>query len=87
MNRKVNFAEIVIRDIEGHEQKADVRQVLGNMLYMQGQDIEDCELGSRIYHQDVGEPTDIDDRQAAVISRFAERLPYVMRTAIRQSVQ
>lgn len=36
--KKVNFKELVIADIEGKEQKIDVSKLLGNQLYMEGQD-------------------------------------------------
>lgn len=87
MSKKVNFAEIIIRDINGKEQKADVRQLLGNLLYMQGNNIEECELGSAIYHQKDDEPLELDVKQAATLTAFAERVPYVMRQGIKQSVQ
>ena len=97
MTKKVNFAEIIIRDINGQEQKADVRVMLGNMLYMQGQNIEECELGQAIYHSgkktnDGGggegpEALELSDKQCAIIKQFAERLPYVMRTGLIEAVK
>ena len=41
---KVNFAKIIIKDIEGRDVQADFQRQLGNQLYMQGRDIEECEL-------------------------------------------
>ena len=89
MTKKVNFAEIIIRDINGQEQKADVRQLLGNMLYMQGQNIEECELGQAIFHSgnEGPEALDLDDKQQKIITDFAERLPYVMRTGLIEAVK
>ena len=89
MTKKVNFAEIIIRDINGQEQKADVRQLLGNMLYMQGQNIEECELGQVIFHSgsEGPEEIDLDDKQQKIITDFAERLPYVMRTGLIEAVK
>ena len=89
MSKKVNFAEIIIRDINGQEQKADVRVMLGNMLYMQGQNIEECELGQAIYHSGNEGPTELElsDKQCAIIKQFAERLPYVMRTGLIEAVK
>ena len=49
MTRKINFKEIAVKDINGNEQKVDVSQLLGNQLYMEGQNIEECELGKKIY--------------------------------------
>lgn len=89
MSKKVDFKNIVIRDINGQETKADVTALFGNMLYMQGQNIEECELGQAIYHQgDEGpEALELNDKQVAIVKAYAERLPYVMRTGIKEAVQ
>jgi hypothetical protein len=89
MSKKVDFKNIVIRDINGQETKADVTALFGNMLYMQGQNIEECELGQAIYHQgDEGpEALELNDKQVAIVKTYAERLPYVMRTGIKEAVQ
>jgi hypothetical protein len=89
MSKKVDFRNIVIRDINGQETKADVTALFGNMLYMQGQNIEECELGQAIYHQgDEGpEALELNDKQVAIVKTYAERLPYVMRTGIKEAVQ
>ena len=89
MSKNVDFKNIVIRDINGQETKADVTALFGNMLYMQGQNIEECELGQAIYHQgDEGpEALELNDKQVAIVKTYAERLPYVMRTGIKEAVQ
>lgn len=89
MSKKVDFRNVTIRDINGQETKADVTALFGNMLYMQGQNIEECELGQAIYHQgDEGpEVLELNDKQVAIVKAYAERLPYVMRTAIKEAVQ
>ena len=89
MSKKVDFRNIVIRDINGQETKADVTALFGNMLYMQGQNIEECELGQAIYHQgDEGpEALELNDKQVDIVKTYAERLPYVMRTGIKEAVQ
>jgi len=89
MSKKVDFKNIVIRDINGQETKADVTALFGNMLYMQGQNIEECELGQAIYHQgDEGpEALELNDKQVAIVKTYAERLPYVIRTGIKEAVQ
>ena len=79
---KVDFSNIVVRDINGQEQKADVRQMLGNMLYMQGNNIDECELGQAIYHQEADAPIELPDKQCDIIRQFAQRLPYVMRQGL-----
>ena len=86
MSKKVDFRNIVIRDINGQETKADVTALFGNMLYMQGQNIEECELGQRIYHQG-NDALELSDEQVGIVKTYAERLPYVMRTGIKEAVQ
>ena len=86
MSKKVDFKNIVIRDINGQETKADLTALFGNMLYMQGQHIEECELGVSIYHQ--GEDAlELSDEQVGIVKTYAERLPYVMRMGIMEAVQ
>lgn len=89
MSKKVDFRNIVIRDINGQETKADVTELFGKMLYFQGQNFDECEIGSRIYHQgDEGlEALELSDKQVAIVKAYAERLPYVMRTGIKEAVQ
>ena len=83
--KKVNFKEIVIKDIEGREQKVDVSQLLGNQLYMEGQNIEECELGKRIYFA-TGE-VELSETEIKVVKRFAQNCYYVMRTAIEDAIK
>lgn len=78
--KKVNFKEIVIKDIEGREQKVDVSQLLGNQLYMEGANIEECELGKRIYF--AKEEVELTDAEAETLRVFTQRYSYVIRTAI-----
>ncbi len=89
MSKKVDFRNIVIKDINGQDTKADVTALFGNMLYMQGQNIEECELGQAIYHQgDEGpEALELNDKQVVIVKTYADRLPYVMRTGIKEAVQ
>ena len=87
MSKKVDFKNIVIKDINGQDTKADVTQLFGNMLYMQGQHIDECELGTLIYHQKKDEPIELDEKQVAIVMLYAERVPYVFREGIKKSLQ
>ena len=77
---KVNFANIKIKDIEGNEQIADVQKQIGNQLYMTGQNIEECELGKRIYFAD-GE-VELTADECTIVRRVTEGYSYVARIAI-----
>lgn len=78
---KIDFTKVPVKDIDGKEFKADLHKELGQQLYMQGQTIEECELGSLIYHSDGAVELTIE--QAACVSRFVDRWPYVTRTAVK----
>ena len=78
--KKVNFKELVIADIEGKEQKIDISNLLGNQLYMEGQDIEACELGKRIYFAE-GE-VELTDKEIAIVKQAMQRYSYLVRTAV-----
>ena len=80
--KKVNFKELVIADIEGKEQKIDISKLLGNQLYMEGQDIEACELGKRIYFAD-GE-VELSEKEIAIVKQFTNRYSYLVRTALEK---
>ena len=78
---KVDFTKVPVKDIDGKEFKADVHKELGQQLYMQGQTMEECDLGSLIYHTDG--PVELNVEQAACVSRWVDRWPYVTRTAVK----
>ena len=80
MTRKINFRQIAIMNVEGKEQKVDISQLLGNQLYMEGANIEECELGKRIYF--AKEEVELTDAEAEILRVFTQRYSYVIRTAI-----
>ena len=82
---KVNFAKIVIKDIEGREVEADFQKQLGNQLYMQGRNIEECELGKRIYFAQ-GD-VELTDKEAAIVTQAVQGYSYVARSAIENAMK
>ena len=86
MSKKVDFRNIVIKDINGKETKADVTELFGKILYWQGQNAEECELGQQIFHQGK-DALELSDKQAYIVKTYAERVPYVMRNGIKEAVQ
>ena len=80
--KKVNFREIVIEDIHGNPMPGDFHEVLGNQLYMQGRDIEECELGRKIYFAE-GE-IELTDDEAKIVRDAVKGWSYVARTAIEK---
>lgn len=82
---KVNFKEIKLKDIEGRDVTADFQQQIGNQLYMQGHDIEECELGKKIYFAD-GE-VEISDKEADMVRRITQGYSYVARQGIEEALR
>ena len=80
---KVNFHTVTFKDIEGNNIQADVASELGQQLYMQGQNMEEVELGRTIYKSKKDTPMELTVEQAATISRWVDRWPYVTRQAVK----
>ena len=81
---RVDFRSIGVKNIEGQIEAADVSKQLGNLMYMQGQNIEECELGRNIYHNGVVE---LNSKQAEMVLRFVKPWSYVMRSAIEETLR
>ena len=81
---KVNFANIKIKDIEGNEVTLDIRKALGNVIYMQGINVEECDLGRTIYYSE-GD-IELTEAQVTTVKRFADTYPWVTRDAIHKSL-
>ena len=80
---KVNFHTVTFKDIEGNNIQADYASELGQQLYMQGQNMEEVELGQTIYKSKKDIPMELTVEQAATVSRWVERWPFVMRQAVK----
>ena len=48
--KKIDLTQVRFLDIEGRETVIDIAKQIGNIMYMQGQDIVENELGSKVYH-------------------------------------
>ncbi len=92
---KVNFSKIVVKDIEGNDIEADFQKQLGNQMYMQGQNIEECELGKRIYHayekddegNEVGVPMELKEKECAIVRKFIQGYSFIAREAIEKAME
>lgn len=81
---KVNFKTITFKDIEDKEQLFDCQKEIGNAIYMQAADIEERDLGRKIYYAD-GE-VELTDKQVEVVKRFASRYSFVLREAVEKAL-
>jgi hypothetical protein len=84
---KVNFAKIIIKDIEGREVEADFQKQLGNQLYMQGRNIEECELGKKIYFTPKDAQTELTIEEIAIVRRAIAGYGYVARQSIIKAME
>lgn len=82
---KINFKEIVVKDIKGDEQKIDMSYDFGNLLYVQGKNIVEFELGLKIYHT-VGD-LELTDEETNVVKEYAQRFPYLYQKSIVDSIK
>lgn len=82
---KADFSKIAIRGIEGQTIEADFQKQLGNQLYMQGRDIEECELGKKIYFAK-GE-VELSDKERDIVKQATQGYSYVARTAIEEAMK
>ena len=82
---KTDFSKIAIRGIEGQTIEADFQKQLGNQLYMQGRDSEECELGKKIYFAE-GE-VELSDKERDIVKQSIQGYSYVARTAIEEAMQ
>lgn len=83
---KVNFHAVTFKDIEGNNIQVDVVNDLGQQLYWQGQTMEEVELGRTIYNAPKDKPMELTVEQAALISRWVDRWPYVRRQAVKDAI-
>lgn len=76
---KVDFRKLEVKTIEDTTITIDISKDLGNMLYMQGANIEECELGHEIYHK--GE-VELNEKQIDIVKSFADNFKYIINISI-----
>lgn len=81
---KVDFSKIAVTGIDGNIFTADFGKAIGNQLYMQGHDIEECELGKRIYFAD-GD-VELSDKDCNIVRQAIQGYSYVARTSIERAM-
>ena len=82
---KADFSQIKLKDIEGNVVTADFQKQIGNQLYMQGHDIEECELGKKIYFAE-GE-IELTDKEADMVRRITQGYSFVARQGIDEMLK
>ena len=83
---KINFAEIMVENLQGEQVKYDVWLSLSNALYMQGANIVEHELGSKIYHcvDDQGHPAPVEltPDEVQIVLKFAQGFPFILQKTL-----
>ena len=83
--KKVDFRNIVLKDINEKEQAVDFAAELGNQLYMTGRDIEACQLGKKIYF--AKEAVELSEKEVQIVTQAVAGWSYVARTAIEEAMK
>ncbi len=80
-----DFSKIIIEGIDGNPISADFQKQLGNQLYMQGTDIEECELGRKIYFAEGA--VELSEKERLIIRKHIHGYSYVAREAIVKAME
>lgn len=67
---KIDFSNVQIKDIEGNAMSVDISKELGNMMYLNAQDIAEADLGHDIYHH---KEVELTKEQADMVKSYVEK--------------
>lgn len=85
---QINFTAIEIKDIEGNALTVDIARDLGNAMYMRGENIEECELGKRIYQAGKSNtPVELSEQEVKLVGKFTGGYSYIVREAITRGLE
>lgn len=87
MTCRIDFTALVMKAIDGSDMRGDIKRDISNHLYMQGHDIEEAELGRKIFNTPKDQPTELTPEEIAIIKRAAEGYPYVVREALNNAIR
>jgi hypothetical protein len=66
---KIDFSKVEVKDIEGNVTTVDISKELGNMMYLNAQDIAVADLGHEIYHK---KEVELTKEQAQQVRLFVD---------------
>ena len=97
--KKVDLTQVRFLDIEGRETVIDIAKQIGNIMYMQGQDIVEHELGSKVYHSadklkgwNGNEPHpdcsfEVNEEEEKALNKYiAQQYSYVVQKAVKDAL-
>ena len=83
--KTIKFKQLPIFDIEGNEHPQDWATRIGNTLFNLADDVAEHDLGIKIYHEgDAG--TEIDEKEAAILTKYLPCFKYNLREAIKKAL-
>ena len=95
--KKVNLSRLEIQGIDGAKQQVNIQDEVANLIYMQGQSIQDCELGRKIYlggrdqngvlTAEADRTVELSDDELNVVANIAKQFPYVIREALLATIK
>ena len=83
-----DFSKVEILSLDGQRMGIEqLRAEVCNALYMQGQDITECELGQKLWHAKdpatgAFTPVEISEEEEKKLRSQFEKYPYLIRTAL-----
>ncbi len=87
MNKNFKPAEIPFKDVNGEPATWDARKDLGNLLYMKGRRLPECELGVKIFHLKKEEGIELNEESKESLEWAAQFYPYVLGTALKEYIK
>lgn len=100
--KKVDLTQVSFPDVEGKEVTIEIARQIGNLMYMQGRDITEHELGAKVYHSadklkgydaNSKEPRPdcsieiTDEEEKALMNYIGQQYSYVVVKAVKDAIK
>lgn len=89
--KKIDFRKLEIENIEGKTDIINIAFTLGNMMYMQGQNIEECELGRTIYRHSKVDASkesfvELTSEQVIIVRKYMNNFSFIVRKSVEKQL-
>lgn len=100
--KKVDLVQVNFPDVEGNNVTIEIARQIGNLMYMQGKNITEHELGAKVYHSadplkglDANSKTPYpdcsieisDEEEKILISYVEQQYSYVVVKAVKDAIK
>lgn len=100
--KKVDLTQVSFPDVEGNKVTIEIARQIGNLMYMQGKNIVEHELGAKVYHSadklkgfdaNSKEPHPdcsfefSDEEEKVLISYIEQQYSYVVVKAVKDAIK